>query len=494
MPIRLPMIALIFAFYVLIFGQGMAFMLVDPDTYWHIAAGDVIRSTGALPQVDPWSFTAGTERWYNLSWLYDVLLSLLNQHFGLYGATLLSVLLAAFSMAITYANCRLRGASVMAALLTLFVMTFPMLPLVRPQQVSYVIIPLLLALDYLSRLYAKPLYMWLAVPLLVLWANTHGAVFVGLMLIGAHVAERWRMDSLRQRLQGVLLFGCALSAVFINPYGIGIIAGIYRTLGSAINVTLSEWQPLRLDAQGMVMYAYMVLFMLFFAVDDKRFSRIERSFAALWLIAAFYAMRNVPVFILITAPLLALRITPLIAASPTQAQTPAWFTRLEVKVERMMHSCFAQYASLAMMLAVTLAVFSPSGSAFFAPRGLKMPFSLASEINYIETHCGQARILNYYGFGGYLIFEGKGKIKPFIDGRAGTAYPESLIRDHMQFITPGKDWQAILDKYRVDAVLVPLPSTDDVLANRFANRSDWKAQFTGPLGVVYTRADSEVCN
>src|SRR5580704_2509394 len=55
-------------------------LLGHTDLGWHLAAGDLIRSQGSVPAHDPWSFTAGATRWYNHTWLWDVLASLLFQH------------------------------------------------------------------------------------------------------------------------------------------------------------------------------------------------------------------------------------------------------------------------------------------------------------------------------------------------------------------------------------------------------------------------------
>ena len=55
-------------------------LLGHTDLGWHLAAGDLIRSQGSVPAHEPWSFTAGDTRWYNLSWLWDVVASLLFRY------------------------------------------------------------------------------------------------------------------------------------------------------------------------------------------------------------------------------------------------------------------------------------------------------------------------------------------------------------------------------------------------------------------------------
>src|SRR5215469_14338508 len=57
------------------------------DLGWHLAAGDLIRDRGNIPFQDPWSFTLGDRQWYNLSWLWDVIASVLFQYTKFGGLT-----------------------------------------------------------------------------------------------------------------------------------------------------------------------------------------------------------------------------------------------------------------------------------------------------------------------------------------------------------------------------------------------------------------------
>ena len=61
------------------------FMLGHYDLGWHLAAGDLIRERGNIPFQDPWSFTLEDKRWYNLSWAWDVIASVLFQYTGFSG-------------------------------------------------------------------------------------------------------------------------------------------------------------------------------------------------------------------------------------------------------------------------------------------------------------------------------------------------------------------------------------------------------------------------
>jgi len=60
--------------------SNASLLLAHYDLGWHLAAGDLIRERGDIPFQDPWSFTLGDKQWYNLSWLWDVIASVLFQY------------------------------------------------------------------------------------------------------------------------------------------------------------------------------------------------------------------------------------------------------------------------------------------------------------------------------------------------------------------------------------------------------------------------------
>ena len=66
----------------------------DPDTFWHLAAGDYLRRTWSFSGSDPWS-TMSTQPWRLHEWLPELLMSWTQQVFGLPGVSRLLPLGAA---------------------------------------------------------------------------------------------------------------------------------------------------------------------------------------------------------------------------------------------------------------------------------------------------------------------------------------------------------------------------------------------------------------
>ncbi len=94
--------------------SNASLLLEHYDLGWHLAAGDLIRDRGNIPFQDPWSFTLGDRPWYNLSWLWDVIASVLFQYTKFSGLTLLVVACGAVIVGYLTSICLSSGASAVA--------------------------------------------------------------------------------------------------------------------------------------------------------------------------------------------------------------------------------------------------------------------------------------------------------------------------------------------------------------------------------------------
>ena len=89
-------------------------LLAHFDLGWHLAAGDLIIDQGDIPVHDPWSFTSGGKQWLNLSWLWDVIASLVFQLTSFGGLVLFAVACGAVIAGCLTSVCLKSGASTLA--------------------------------------------------------------------------------------------------------------------------------------------------------------------------------------------------------------------------------------------------------------------------------------------------------------------------------------------------------------------------------------------
>src|SRR4051794_35101103 len=95
-------------------------MLGHFDLGWHLAAGDLIRDRGNIPFQDPWSFTLEDKRWYNLSWLWDVIASFLVEYTNFSGLVFFVVACGAVIAGYLASACSSSGASAIAVCISVF--------------------------------------------------------------------------------------------------------------------------------------------------------------------------------------------------------------------------------------------------------------------------------------------------------------------------------------------------------------------------------------
>lgn len=165
-----------------------AILLGHYDLGWHLAAGDLIRERGAVPFHDPWAFTTGDRQWFNLSWLWDVIASVVFQYAGFGGLVVFTVACGA-AIAFYLASLGLRsGASAAAVCLAvlpacLLYPAFEIAPniyLAASPNTATMLFAVIFYGECLRRT------RWLLLPpLMLLWANLHGGFLLGFLVIGA---------------------------------------------------------------------------------------------------------------------------------------------------------------------------------------------------------------------------------------------------------------------------------------------------------------------
>jgi len=477
---------LIFIVYLLLFPSAPESMFKDPDTYWHIATGDLIRSLGALPEHDSWSFTAGNERWYNIAWAWDVAVSYIYQHDGWQGLIAANSILISLMLALVFANCLIHTRDGISAFFaTLFFSAVLCNCAVRPHQVSAPCIAGLLLL--LTQVHQERISKrWLLpVPLLmVAWVNLHGGFIVAFTLLGflsldAALDKRWPM------VMALAATGlAAIVACLCNPYGIHIIDGALRTLTSKAGTTIQEWQPFAFSLRNVT--TYYLLFLLILVRKPLPLARGEKWIAYAWLALGLSSVRNLSMFGIVSTPLLAVALQHSVFTKPkTLPARRVLVERLAQTGTRIIHSRLAAAAIMVLGVALSIAMFTPAAGRLYGNEHFNPIPELNGEISYIEKQYPHARLLNSYDIGGPLIFLTRGAIPVWIDGRERTAYPEQLINDYIAFHKASESWADLFDYYHLDGAIII--NIDRITIDRFASRKGWHLAFKGKTATLFMR-------
>jgi hypothetical protein len=447
-------------------------------------AGDEIRALGALPDHDSWTLSSENTPWYNLSWLYDVLISWMYQ-WG--GATLLYSVHFAVIAGVLYTviwRIYARGVGLIAMIITLIpaMMVLYSSLQVRPQLVTFGMVALFFYLlnHYWHYREAKTLY-WLPVLMLV-WVNMHGGFLLGYALIGAYGIQAL-MDKQWQQVR-MLAFVCvlALIASVINPYGLAVYDGVLRTVGSGFTALIGEWahfHPIKHVALAM----FLLLFVMVADVNSKRTPLAEKLLAILFVFMSIVAVRHGPILIIIALPFIALSLQKALYASRYGELLEERDRQYAVDLSR---PATCKWMKV-ILLMVGIFLLVPGGKTSFLGQqediaGKDWP---EVEVQWLQKHHPDARVFNHYDMGGALAYIARGTPKYFIDGRAGTAFSEVLLQDYVQAmrlleVNEMPLW--LFDKYEMDVAIIP---KGYYAHNLFEHSKAFKKVHAGPVASVF---------
>jgi hypothetical protein len=239
---------------VLLGGLGICALLgrIGSDAGWLSALGGIIARRHAVPAGLPFAPTGATGHWPNPLVLAELIFAGLHGALGDRGLMLAQLLAVAGGLAILVSDARRGGAEpvgIAAAIGLVFLGAATALAIARVQMFSLVLFPALVALLRAERR-APSSRIWLAVGLLVLWANLHGADLLGAAALGAHLL----LDRGRRRPGQSLLIGlAAVAALWLTPalghtgsYDLGLLTNAAARTGQGMWGPLSLHNPLDL--------------------------------------------------------------------------------------------------------------------------------------------------------------------------------------------------------------------------------------------------------
>jgi hypothetical protein len=436
--------------------------LVRADSWLTLLAGREIVAHG-LPRHDTLAVMTHGRTWVDEQWLAQLFYYGLGAAGGMKLAVLATIVLLAASLALAVAFARRRGAS------ALRIAPFALLPggfltsFVRTQVLSQLLCVVLLAL--LAAESRRPTRrVYLAFPLLALWANLHGAVVVGAALVSLLGACELR----RRRVRGLWLLLAPWACVLATPYGLSV-AGYYRdTLTNPLfRAALTEWQPPTiLSPIGLPAFLLAAAVVAALAARARLLTPFERCALVLTALGALAAVRSI-----VWLALAALMLLPAVLED--------WWPSRGGSARRL-NAVLAVAATAFAVVAFAAAAASPSSHVT-----KRWPAGAVEAVSRVLRDDPNARVLASYEYGDWLLYaspEVRGRIA--FDGRW-----ELLPRKCMQAVLDylyesGAGWERPGAGYRI---LVLNPDTESRLVQTYESRSGTRVLFRDRQVVVLDR-------
>ena len=289
---------------VLLAGFALIFLLIFPpallvnDSWLNLMAGREVIEHG-LPSRDEITTYGFGNVWTDQQWLAQVFMYGL---FSLGGYALLSIMACAFvvgAFTIAAAASRSLGAGARAIWL-LFLPVLIAAALGWSIRAQMLTLPLYTGLLWLlAREARRPSSrVWLALPMLVLWANMHGSAALGallVMLLGAYELLRSRG---RTWARSLALVVAAPLALLVTPYGPATTARYYHLMlvDPPFKGMVTEWNWPAPASNTIAFYVLLVISVPVVIWGRRRLTVFDIAVLVLTFAGAMTAIRGIPWF------------------------------------------------------------------------------------------------------------------------------------------------------------------------------------------------------
>jgi hypothetical protein len=475
-------------------------LLGDGDTGWHLRAGEWILANGRVPQADLFSYTKAGEPWFAWEWLWDVVFAWFYRHGGMALVVLASLLVLSATFALLFRLVLRHSENVLIAFAVTFAATAGSTChwLARPHVFTLLFVVIYCwVLEDARRGQVRRLW-WLA-PLMVIWTNLHGGFFVGILLIGCYAAgelAQWLVERDPAEASAALarskpyLWTAAAAAVatLANPYGYRLHQHMYTFLTGTFHLQyISEYRPTDFQNNVAPWYEPMLLLGVIAAAWCLYRRRFAQGFlVAGWLHLGLYSVRNLPIYLLIAAPVVAAMTEELLSWVAT-APLAAWVGRSLQAFERFCRE-FGENDRLPRWHAVSAMVFVLTAAVFYAPTPPERFRAEYDPKKYPEAALSVLADRGPLGtifaddeWGDYLIYRMYPEAKVFVDGRFDL-YGESFTKKYLDVLNARYGWQETLDRYGVDTVLLRV---DTPLAGALKESARWRPVYDDGMAIVF---------
>jgi hypothetical protein len=295
--------------------------LLVADSWMTLAAGREIFEHG-LPSHDPFTVLGAGRNWTDQQWAAQLVFYGAHALGGLPVVVVVNTVVVVGAFALAAVAARSLGAGPAAILLVFFpvILSSPGAWTVRAQVIA---LPLYVALLWLLASQARrpTRRVYLAFPILLVWANLHGSVALGAlltMLLGiVEIVQRRGVD-----LRDALLVLVPALLVLATPYGPVDTARYYHLLlvdppFDTSQVTEWNWSDPGLDTS--VFYVLAALAVALAIRYRRRLTAFELATLALTLGGAFEAIRGIAWFAMACLVLLPVALGNLLEPRPSPA-------------------------------------------------------------------------------------------------------------------------------------------------------------------------------
>lgn len=469
--------------------------LANNDLPMHLAIGDWIIEHGSVPATDPFSANGHGGPWIAHEWLAALLFAFVFKIGGPHGLVALTVLLSGLLGAMQDRVSRLLGHPPVVRILFL-------IPLWLIAGRRLMLRPHLLGLCSVIGLWwitlvgrKNPQRLWLAIPLLLLWANWHSSFILGLafVLFDLLIWPDGHQASLRQRQA---IFGGCLLATLCQPHGFDLFLFPFQLgLDPVFTTQVQEWvSPFSGEMGGTLFrqtptfWVGMPVLLIALLVSLRNgFSRLSDSLPratclaiAIAVLMAFMQQRHFALAALLGS----------VAIGKWQSSL---YQKFDPPIRRQIQHRGIISCVLFLLLLITLGYpASIDGSSFgFRWRKPGTGWSKTLPQTPISVLTSQWQVsgpvLCDYEFGSLIVHASAGQLQPTMDSRNTVYGPARYIAHSQALAGPTPEQDRLLELASAVMIRPPDNRGHPQLSQRLATDTSWALIHIGPRCQVWVK-------
>jgi len=489
-----------------------ALKLWDYDFWWHAATGRYIVTEGHLPEEDPFSFTSTMEENKNpfperekfflkQYWLTQVLFYIIFDYTGPTGMIILRAVLLFFTALIIYWRLQRSGVSFYISFVFLFIFFMTSMRSLGERPVLFSIlftsVVLFLLEDFKDR---KGKTLFLLIPVMLLWANMHGAFILGVIIIsvfmfGEALKVFFKKSSLTKREMKIFYgaTGLALIFSFINPTGWD---AFFMALSPKYDIFLKGIQEYHspyyfyINKIRAFDYSYVTITLMFpviLILRNRKIGLIQLILLSGFFVMSLRASRYGIFYAIVGSMIMGKEFNAFITEVVKKRVSEEFYKKIEY--------VFA----IAVLISISLFI-----AGYFKYEPIKFGIANTSSVpeaavNFIEKNKIQGNMFNDYGFGGYIIWRLYPQ-KNFIDSRTMNRIvmdEYGWVIDAMKKVEGIKTtndkiplWETLLNHYKINFVfmsLIDIHGQVFPLILELAESDKWVPIYLDPMSVIFIK-------
>jgi hypothetical protein len=310
---------------------------------------------------------------------------------------------------------------------------------------------------------------------MVVWVNLHGAFIAG-FVIGALYLAGWLWENRAMLKSRVFLIGPiriwlyagVLSglASLLNPSGWRIWGNSFGYISTRFLVDQTvEYRSPNFHDPVFWPFAGIILLTVFLAgINRLKLKPASLLLLLFWTAMGLYSMRNISLFALIAAPILAEGSADFLRAYfPSKGKAGGGF-----------------FSALTVLLTVIFILVGGGTGRTLPNNAYSQKYFPVKAVDWLGNNPPSGNVFNHFIWGGYLLHRLWPEELVFIDGQTDF-YGEELSREYLLVTRGDVGWQDIIAHHQISWAIVP---TDSLISRLLQNELDWKVAYQDETAVV----------